>query len=198
MWGLMTKVKIYAIILFFLLCPIAIAGQQQGAGEPQGASCTTANDSERWAPVDQSGGSNRSNDWVCGRVVIAAAITVTGYNVAICDDGTNVGSITMKMFNDSGDEPNEASEIANSSINSAMSTLPDCSTYTKTFIAVATPFVLSAGTYHLCSDEVDSAVRLVRLDESSNGDRECYSADGSTFTCNDNQSVEYEVYGCLN
>ena len=162
--------------------------------------CTVDNDSEQIAGNDQTQSGSSSSVYVCQKLTPSGNITVTGYNVGICDDNSDTNTTTMLVYNhDAGNDwPDETSLVSNSSKATAMSVFPTCDTFTPTFVAVDTTYSMTGSTpYWVCSVEDDSAQRKHARDESSTGDRYCYSdAPASGWTCIDNWALITQVYGC--
>lgn len=176
-----------------------------GGDTPDGggpASCTTDNDAEQWSPVGQDGGNTSNHQLICDKVTTSQVLDITSYLIRICDNNSDTGNAEVSLYNhDAGnDQPDETSQVANSAKDENASSFPDCVSYAETSVELAATLEdLAVGTYWLCVEEEASADFKVRKDGTSTGDRWCYSDDGgSSWTCQDNQSQDLEVWGCTN
>jgi len=189
-------------ILILILCWCASANAMSptfmgGCGGAGAASCTTANDGKLEYPVTQPGVTAGTSAYNALKIVLSAETTVTTYKIRILDDGANAGSVTAALYNDDGagatSKPTTA--VADSSKNLASSAFSDSPNYTVIDFDLATPLVVSAGTYWIVNYEVDGAARG-NPSAVSTGDRVCYSTNGSTWTCADNNAYDMELWGC--
>lgn len=192
--------KYILIICFCLVISSANAGRMDYLkGVASTVTCSTANDVELWAPTDQSGGDTGSADLICQKFTIAAQKTITGYNIKVCDNNSDTGDFDFEIYNhDAGnDYPDETSLVANSTKNTNASALGDCGSPAEYFVELASTFDLPSGTYWMCRDENNGADVVIEKDNTSAGDRFCYSTDGgSNWTCVDDVSQNFELWGC--
>jgi hypothetical protein len=167
-----------------------------GSSAAASLSCTTSDDSKIWNPVTQPGTSADTSTWTAVKIVLSATTRITAYKVRQYDQGSDTGSATTSLYphDTLNDKPDStAGEITGSAKNVLMSAIPASSTVID--FDLATPKEVSAGTYWIVNREVDSANRNSYY-VSSTGDRTCYSANGSTWTCSDNYMYDMELWGC--
>lgn len=175
----------------------AKAGVSSFAGSGvSAAACTVDNDSQLWHPTTQPGISDSGAAWVATKFTLAAANTITLYKIKESDSGSDTGNERIVIMNhdSENDYPDETSEIANSTVSTAMSSVPASPTVISHILS--STIVLPAGTYWLVNQEENSADRYVRY-VASTGDRACYSANsGLTWSCTANTTYDMELWGC--
>lgn len=157
--------------------------------------CTTSDDSQIWKPTTQPGTSSDTSLYTAVKITLSSATRITAYKVRNFDNGSDTGSATTVLYSDDGNGATSkpTSAVADTSKNVLMSAVPAASTVVD--YDLATPKEVTAGTYWIVNYEVDSANRLSYYATSS-GNRVCYSANGSDWTCVDDTTYDMELWGC--
>lgn len=189
----------FCLLWLFLVLPVHAQEYDYVAGSGgAAASCTTASDSEIFSPVTQPGTSKGETAYNAVKITLASETTITTYKVRICDANSDVGSVSTGLYNDDGNGATSkpTTLVADTSKNLASSSFVNCDSNSVIDFDLATPKVVSAGTYWIVSWELDSANRANWYPASSTGNRVCYSANGSSWTCADNAAYDMELWGC--
>ena len=158
-----------------------------------GGACTTSNDSELVDTGWVAHSASLGQDLICSKLTLSATDDITEYLFGMCDNGSDAGTVTISLYDDSTNEP--GTMIAGTDITIAMGDLTNCGdgSTPQTATLAATKVDVGETTVWLCSDET-SSIRLVSYDSGPSG-RICYGTAGS-FSCADNTVLLGSVYGC--
>jgi len=190
------RIIVSFILLLFSIPVFAMPPFVMNSGV-QTQDCNLNNDSSIWS-TNQDGDTTKTATWRAQKITLAAETTVTSYLQTLCE-GNQTGSVTMVLMNhDSGnDYPDETSEVANTDSTVTAANISDCYPVESTEFDLASPTLVSSGTYWIVVKEIGGISARTYTDSSSSGDRYCYSEDsGSTWTCSDNVAMHVELWGC--
>lgn len=178
---------------------VVVVGQGAAA-----ASCSTSTDSEIFdsqpsgVPVETD---YNASAYSAGRFTLAASTTITEIMQRMGEGNSNVGGITLSVYTNScstcdGSDDEPDTQIADTSVSVAASTMADFPAYGSVFFTLSTPKSgVASGTYWVVSVETGGS-EIARSRGVNAGARRCQSTDGATWTCYADNGHNFEVYGC--
>ena len=164
------------------------------AGGAAGPSCTTDSDSQL-VVIGAGHGAWGQVNYMASPFTLGAEADITEYIVQVCDNNSDVGSVTVAIYTDGESEP--GSEISGTKVTTAASTLATCQNQANSTHTLASTYEdLAAGDYYFVIGEVDSADIQKRYDTFDSGEKLLHGSDGENWSSINNNCIYFEIYGC--
>lgn len=198
-----------ALLLFGLVWCLSCLAQEQHAGlskawqgmasvqpvQATAAACSTSTDSAIEDRVT-TGTTSSSTAYFASKFTLAADSTITEYVWRGCDNNTDTGNHNVAIYTHNAGDDKPGSAVADTTATVAASAIANCDTWENTVFTLASTKALSAGTYWMVRWGSASATHKL-VYHSSTGARYCSAADGSTWSCAANVTLDWGLYGCV-